>query len=302
VDTSAAAAVIWKSTRSLGRVGTLWVGCGVALFLHGLVLSLPQWRERPISELARLQSRDNTPELLQFTSQAAQTGLGKGVTTPGSPQLPPPKQGEALPVSAPTREFGPSKKGRATRLQPRNPSSAASFALGGDGRPSSVTDSQRWPASRDRREDGKASKSDHQFVNGVSSDWRTAMERLHAIGRESLSSREGAKGSEGSTPTASLAMAEDKGVIRLDANSSLGLAYQSLWKDATPQRILSLEESGRPISTVEVRQVSWRNVRVAELPIRHGQILIVADKTFLFWLHNDLLYFLQDSPSAQSRG
>lgn len=129
------------------------------------------------------------------------------------------------------------------------------------------------------------------------------MERLQAIGRQSLSFKEGSKGSEGSTPTAaSLAMTEDKGVIRLDANSSLGQAYQSLWNDAIPQRILSLEGSGRPISAVEVRQVSWRKVRVAELPIRHGQVLIMADKTFLFWLQNDLLYFLQDSQLAQSRG
>jgi len=289
--------------RRLGRVGTLWVGCVVALFLHGLVLSLPQWRERPHSEPERLQSRDNTPELLQFTSQAAQTGLGERVTSPGIPQLPPPKQGQAVAVTAPTRESGPSKTGRATRLQTRNPSAPPSVALGGDGRRSTLRRSQRWPMSRDRRGDGKASKSDHQIGNEVSNDWRTAMERLQAIGRQSLSSLEGAKGSEGSTPTAaSLAMAEDKGVIRLDPNSSLGLAYQSLWNDATPQRILAPEESGRPISGVEVRQVSWRKVRVAELPIRHGQILIMADKTFLFWLQNDLLYFLQDSQSAQSRG
>jgi hypothetical protein len=288
---------------SPGRVKALWVGAVVALSLHGLVLSFLQWRDLRHKDSERLQSRDNTQELLQFSSQATQTRLGKDAAIPSTPQLPPPKPRHSAALSASTREPGQSRTGRVPRGQPSGPSAIAPAELEGrDGPRFIMAGSQRPAASGDRRENAKTAKSSRYFQSVISSDWRTAIERLRTVDRQDLASREVQKAGPSSLGMASLVSAEEKGVIRLDENSTLGLAYRELWREATPQTILPINVSGGSNFPVEVRRVSWRNVRAAELPIRHGQLLIVADKTLLLWMQDDYLYLLQDSPSAQSSG
>jgi hypothetical protein len=48
-------------------------------------------------------------------------------------------------------------------------------------------------------------------------------------------------------------------------------------------------------SPVEVRLASWQEVRASELPVRHGQFLLMRNTMLLFWLQADHLYLLQAS-------
>jgi hypothetical protein len=106
---------------------------------------------------------------------------------------------------------------------------------------------------------------------------------------------------EGSTaamtmPTSSLIPAtEGKGIVRLDKESILGRAYLELWSKATPDKPLAADEAGGMTSAVEMRRVPWRNVRASELPIRHGQVIVLGEKLLMFWLQDDALYLLQTS-------
>jgi hypothetical protein len=96
---------------------------------------------------------------------------------------------------------------------------------------------------------------------------------------------------------------EGKAAVRLAMDSSLGEGYQALWKEAKSQVTLPpLSDSQATMGPVDVRQVSWRNVRASELPIRHGQLLLLADKLLLFWLQGDHLYLLQTTRSGAGSG
>ncbi|MEB3319268.1 MAG: hypothetical protein VKO39_14160 [Cyanobacteriota bacterium] len=93
---------------------------------------------------------------------------------------------------------------------------------------------------------------------------------------------------------------EGSSAVRLRSDPSLTQAYQSLWSQARPF-VLPLRARGHKAMSVEVRQASWREVRAREIPIRHGQLLIMPEKVMLLWLEGDHLYLLQSSRQKDSK-
>ncbi len=294
--------MIRRNGDSTGQVRALWIGGVVALSLHALVFSFLQLRDLRRSRPERLRSRDNTPELLQFSNQAAQAKPPKEVVAPRIPMLPPPTLRDSPAASVPSRESGRSSAGSARGFSSRGAPGTAVAATSREGQDPSGGNPKRMRTDGDRRKDRTTTRLQRPLLKASTNEWAAALERLQTLDPQEVSSREAQKGGAGAAATG-WAAGEGKAVVRLDPNSSLGQAYQALWSEASPQRRLpTLSGSGGPSASVEVRRASWRNVRAAELPIRHGQILILADKIFLLWLQDDHLYLLQASPIAESRG
>jgi hypothetical protein len=130
-----------------------------------------------------------------------------------------------------------------------------------------------------------------------SGDWAVAMERLRAVVRQERSPSETVAGAVVDSADDTTVAQAGKTVVRLANNSPLRDPYRSLWMQADPIRVpLQRRASGKTSVPVDVRQVSWQQVRASELSIRHGQVVVMPEKVLLFWLQGEHLYLLQ-SPS-----
>lgn len=285
-----------------GRFRALGVGGIVALSLHGLAFSFLQLRDLRRIRPQWVQSRDNTPELLQFSSQMAQAGPPREAAAPRIPQLPPPSRGASSALSLPRQERGPSSAGRVSDFSPSAARGTASVTVSRQGRGITVGKPKRMATDADRRKGRPAIGSPDPLLNESTTDWAAALARLQSLDPQEVPSREPPKGGAATAATG-WGLGDGQAVVRLDPNSNLGKGYQALWAEASLQRRLPTRSgSGGSGAPVEVRRVSWRNVRAAELPIRHGQMLILSDKRFLLWLQDDQLYLLQAPSSTESRG
>lgn len=93
MDPSTAVAMNFNQTLPK-RAHPLLMGFILALVLHALLLSHLQLRRSKMKTPEPLQSRDNTPELLQFSSQPVQATNLQVLPLPNARILPPPSKGE----------------------------------------------------------------------------------------------------------------------------------------------------------------------------------------------------------------
>ena len=282
--------------RPEGNQRSLLLGGLVAVSLHALVLASLHLRDREPSSPGPLRSKDNTAELLQFSTQSVSLGRLSGRDLPSSLPLPPPPD-----LLSPSNLFrkGPSRAvaaGRVRGLQPHRAGSSKAGLL-----------AQRFGVSR-------GSALERQGATGVSGatavvpravaagkfdlsgDWAVAMERLRAVVRQERSSSESSLGAVVDSAH-DTTVAQAGRIVQLASNSPLRELYRSLWTQADPISVqLPIRASGNTTVPVDVRQVSWQQVRASELSIRHGQFVVMPEKVLLFWLQGEHLYLLQ-SPS-----
>lgn len=244
-----------------GRRRSLWLGGVLAVSLHALLLAGFHGRGRERMEPEPLRSRDNTPELLQFSSQPAPLTRLDGVPLPPARALPPPP-------------------GRISRGQGNGPPASGPAPLPQRPGLSRQKDQERRPASR---APSVAEAGTHGDSPG---DWAMAMEELRAAAAQEPVPADAAAGT-GVAP-------EGKAPVLNAMESPLKEAYEDLWKQARPHVVPSWRRpSGIPALAVEVRQASWRQVRVSAVPVRHGQWVVLPDQRLLLWLQGDKLYLLQ---------
>lgn len=277
----------WPS-RLTARGAPWLVGCVAALSLHALLFSFLQLRGSRPRGPGLSRSRDNTPELLQFSSQPAPTVSVDALPLPKSRLLPPPPE----------------------LLPPLRPAQAATGATGPQGR--SARRGQRPevssinPAGLSPRA-GLAQQGDQgrRFASGATptattgpdnqADWAMAAEHLRRFVRQDPAAAS-FKASVDST-----AAQDGQAPVRMALDPPLQQAYQTLWQRARPLAPQPLgRESSDLTSAVEVRQASLRQVRAAAVSIRHGEFVVLPDDVQLFWLLGDHLFILQ-SPRNPSR-
>jgi hypothetical protein len=252
----------------------------VAVSLHVLFFAFMHLRDRGTGESGRLRSRDNTAELLQFSSQAAPSSRGQ-------------EEGQALPPNLPL----PPPPELHSPLNPHRT---------GQKRPVTSTDANRRPADgplasrtagvAQRRGGSRGSGVAGSGPRGVdsSADWAEAKERLRVFLRQEASSSASSPGAM--MDAANDTSAETSPAVRLVGDSPLTQAYQALWTQARPYAVpLPMHAVGNTTPAVEVRLASWQEVRAKATPIRHGQMLVFAEKVMLLWLQGDHLYLLQSS-------
>lgn len=249
-----------------GRRRSLWLGGVLAVSLHALLLPVFNGHERERTEAEPLRSRDNTPELLQFSSQPAPLTRLDALPLPPARALPPPP--------------GRGSRGQGNGPPPGGPAPLAqrrdiSRQKGQDPRPASGA---RAVAEADKQVDSPG-------------DWAMAIEQLRAAVAQEPFPADAAAGT--------VVDPEGKAPVLNAMESPLKEAYQELWRQARPRAVPSLRRpSGTPALAVEVRQASWRQVRVSAVPIRHGQRIVLPDQLLLLWLQGEKLYLLQVPRSA----
>ena len=271
--------------RPEGNKRSLLLGGVAAVSLHALFLASLHLRDKELKPFGPLRSKDNTSELLQFSTQSVSLGRLSGRDLPPSLPLPPPPD-----LHSPSNSF---RKGASRAVAPRRatghqPHRAASSKAG--------LLAQRHGVS------GATAVVSRAVAAGKfdqSGDWAVAMARLRAVVRQERSPSESSLGVVvDSAPDTTVAQAGK--IERLGSNPLLLEPYRSLWTQADPISVqLPNPVSGNTTVPVDVRQVSWQQVRTSELAIRHGQVVVMAEKVLLFWLQGEHLYLLQ-SPSQRN--
>ena len=270
-----------------GNKRSLLLGGVVAVSLHALFLASLHLRDREPRALGPLRSKDNTAELLQFSTQSVSLSRLTGRELP--PSLPLPQPPDLLSPSNLVRK-GPSRAvaaGRATGLQSHR---ASSSKAGGHAQRHGV-----------RGATAVVSKAGAAGNFDKSGDWAVAMERLRAVVRQERSPSETVVGAVVDSADDTTVAQAGKTVVRLANNSPLRDPYRSLWTQAHPISVsLPSRASGKTTVPVDVRQVSWQQVRASELSIRHGQVVVMPENVLLFWLQGEHLYLLQSPVHSNS--
>ncbi|MFN9546054.1 MAG: hypothetical protein ACK6AD_03140 [Cyanobacteriota bacterium] len=210
-----------------------------------------------------MRSPDNTAELLEFSSRPTPLASLAVLPLPPSRALPPP------------------------------PGQGATAGAQRRGQPAQADQERRLARAGSR---GVSAAASGQESAG---DWALAVEQLRAFASQEPARAAPSSAASVDPPTAD--DAQGKAPIRISLESPLHATYQTLWAQARPHVAPQLNRiSGHLAVPVEVRQVSWPQVRSADLPIRHGQIVVLPDKLLMFWLQGDKLYLLQTSMAPLS--
>jgi hypothetical protein len=283
-----------------GRRKTLWIAGIIAVSLHGLLLSFLHLRERRPRDVGLLSSRDNTAELLQFSSQPISvTPLGEQISPP-SPPLPPPSGSSSNPLRP--RDHRAAAQGQ-VRAQPDGP---ASGGISMTRQSRSLTRRRGAEGQKPSRGRGQSSEVARDLAAtskvDVHTDWADALGRLKQFAEQepppSQPVRDGGLDRVSEATPASLTTV----AIRLAKDSPLRQAYQGLWSKARPHVLSpSNRASANKEDAVEVREVSWQQVRASEVPIRHGQLVVFPENVLLFWLQGDHLFLLQSAKRWEAR-
>ena len=275
----------WQS-RLQAKRGVLVMGCVAAVSLHALLFSYLQIRGSKSSGPEGLRGRDNTPELLQFSSQPVPRVSFDGLPLPKNSLLPPPPA-----LLTPLRSARAAKGG----LQPPG---ISTHGLGKEStslnsRPLSPRGGLAKQAGQGRR---LATAANPNASTGADSqrDWEMAIEQLQGLMRQERTASSFAEFVDAT------AAKDGQPRVRMALEPPLLQAYQTLWQQAQPLAPQPLgRDSGKKTLVVEVRQASLRQVRAAAVSIRHGEFVVLPDDLQLFWLQGERLFILQ-SPRSQS--
>lgn len=247
----------------------LLVACLTASALHGLLLSFHQLkRARSSTPAPILQSRDNTPELLQFASQPAPLTSLESIPLPKASVLPPPPPADLLqPLAVQRGPASPAKKASTTAVKKPTGRIISRAKLPAQGRTSSP---------------GLSSP----VTGGPLAD---ALQQLRV-----LQEREASPPSKGLQEA--MAKQEGEGDAGLPAAVSAEQqeAFQELWKTARPPQGTSLK--GLPeaeIAGVEIRQLPLRQDKKSIFEFRHQQVLRLKETLVLLWIDGETLWLLQ---------
>ncbi|MEB3335738.1 MAG: hypothetical protein VKP70_12230 [Cyanobacteriota bacterium] len=252
-----------------GRGAPLVVACLAALTVHALGLALLHGRRTGPERPAAFATRDNSPELLQWSSQPAPLPNLEVLPLPKSAVLPPPP--DRLPaLRRPSGAGGPPQQRSGRRAKgPGGPPGPARSGRGRQGR-QGASAPPSGPQAAGFKEGGDSAE-----------DWSLALEQLAAVAR-----RETPRADEG----------DDRPPGRLALEPSAREAYQALWSQGRPYRVplAALEPTG----AVAARQVSLGQIRAAALPIRHGEAIVLPGEVLLVWLQGERVLLLRSTSSS----
>jgi hypothetical protein len=250
-----------------GRASSpLWGACGLALALHALVLSFVHLRQTRQAPPVALPSRDNTPELLQFSSLPTPMANLAVLPLPQSRVLPPP---------AIRRQPSPN---RARRLVPRREESPAS-------------------TPERRREPGSGPAVSRLADQEGPTPWEKALAQLNSVVSQEAIPPEPSL--PPLVPSERKAAAEGKPAVVHALAAPLRESYQALWQAARPAADPRFSQSlGQSTINAELRTISPRQARAAAVPIGHGQGVVLPESVLLFWWQGETLYVLQSQRQA----
>ncbi|MFN9629929.1 MAG: hypothetical protein ACK59A_06820 [Cyanobacteriota bacterium] len=275
-----------KSGLRLGKRGTpLVVGFGLAITVHVLGFSLVPGRRPVQGGPAPLENRDNTPELLQWSSQTAPLPNLEVLPLPKSAVLPPPPAAY-LPRKGASGRRGPVKGARGQGPGGAWLTSTARSGESQQGRPGAT------------RQAGKPRIAGPLDGGGQGGDWAMALNQLQAVVERNPPGADAAQDAVAAPSTAAM---EDSGPPRRLALESPGReAYQSLWRQARPQRLPPLPtQAPGTRGAPEMRQVSLGQVRAAAVPIRHGELVVLPGEVLLIWLQGEKIFLLRSATPPQ---
>ncbi|MFM7641164.1 MAG: hypothetical protein ACKO45_06390 [Cyanobium sp.] len=255
----------------------LLLGFVIALALHGLALSflqLKRSRERPPQILI---SRDNTPELLQFASQASAPSSFPGLTLPKATVLPPPPSNlftPRQPALAGTKTVKVKASSQPKLKQPRIPTKGR------------LKLAQRRPPAFER-----------------SGDWQLlAVQHLRRFQRQEQ---------ETGVVAASESLPDASDLERLEALepgtqgpvSPQPENYQALWNRSQLQSPDAWQKvlAANPGPAIEVRQLPVEQSKEIGAHIKHRQIVVLGPQVILFWIDGSRLWMLQSARTQASR-
>lgn len=247
----------------------LLVACLTATALHGLLLSFHQLKRARSSPPAPiLQSRDNTPELLQFASQPAPLTSLESIPLPKASVLPPPPPADLLqPLVAQRGPASPAKKASTPAVKNPRVRIISRATVPAQGRTSSP---------------GVSSPVTGEPLANALQQLRVLQEReasLPSKGLQEATAQQEGKGDAG-LPVAVSAEQQE--------------AFQELWKTARPPQQTSLK--GLPeseIAGVEIRQLPLRQDKKSIFEFRHQQVLRLKETLVLLWIDGETLWLLQ---------
>ena len=254
----------------------LLLGFVIALALHGLALSffqLKRSRDRPPQTLT---SRDNTPELLQFASQASAPSSTPGLALPKATVLPPP------PPNLFTHRQ-PTLAGGKVKVKASPPPKLK--------QPRIPTKGRLQLAQRMRP------------VSERSGDWPLlAVQHLRRFQRQEHET--GLAVAAESPPAAS----DPERLEGLDPGhqgplSPLPESYQSLWNRAQLQSTVAWQKvlAANPGPAIEVRQLPVEQSEEIAGQIQHRHIVVLGPQVILFWIDGSRLWMLQSARTQASR-
>ena len=261
-----------KSSFRLPRAGVpLLIGFVAAVAFHALFLAYHKLRQSRLTPPAQLPSRDNTPELLQFSRQPAPLTTFEVLPLPKASLLPPPPSPDLL---AP---LGPSRSRQGTGVEPQRSSTKSRVAQG-----------KRSPnvALQQRKPGGQRQYSPALEPRLETSDWALAEEQLRNFVEHYPGS-----------PQEGKANAQDFS----EPDSAQQEAYHKLWTLAQPRQLPtqpSTEDATK--LAIEIRQLPLQQSRADDLEIRHRQIVVLNGEILLFWLDGQQLWILRSPRDLSS--
>ena len=261
-----------KSSFRLPRAGVpLLIGFVAAVAFHALFLAYHQLRQSRLTPPARLPSRDNTPELLQFSRQPAPLSTFEVLPLPKASLLPPPPPPDLL---AP---LGPSRGRQGSGAEPSRPMKKTRVAQG---------KGSFKVALQQRKPEGHRQQSPPLAPRLETADWALAVEQLRTFMELHPASALDGK-----------ANAQDFS----EPDPAQQQAYQKLWNLAQPrQRPIEPSAEGSAKLAIEIRQLPLQQTRADDLEIRHRQIVVLNDEILLFWLDGQQLWILRSPRDLSS--
>ena len=261
-----------KPTFRLPRVGVpLLISFVAAVVFHALFLAYHQLRQSRLTPPARLPSRDNTPELLQFSRQPAPLSTLEVLPLPKASFLPPPLSPDLLAPLGPSRGRQPS--GPAPSRAPKKPRVIQGKAS------SKVALHQRKPGGPRQQSPALLPRLENSLLAEAAEQLRAFVE-LHP-----------------GSPQEGKANAQDFS----EPDSAQQQAYRKLWNLAQPSQLPSEPSIEDAIKlAIEIRQLPMKDSRVDDLEIRHRQIVVLNDEILLFWLDGQQLWILKSPRNLPS--
>lgn len=267
----------------------LMFGVVVALPLHALGLFYFHWqRTRPLPPDI-FQSTDNTPELLEFSSQATPLKPLDPGPLPKALVLPPPR------TSSWKTRHSSQAAGRKLVGTIANPSNHKFTRVPGRRSSKGLLQSSRGSQTPANWMVGQPSQA------GSSVDWSDVLRHLRAFQRD----EEGISALSGSDSPEPRSISNEHGEsspVLQNLDASQQEAYQGLWERARP--ILNqpwprglAESKGPPI---EVRQLRFDQPLPSDLQISHRQIVVLGDQVLLFLLDEKRSWLLRSVRKAPS--
>lgn len=245
-----------------------------AMALHALLLSYVQLKRSKTAPTQPLRSRDNTPELLQFSSQPAPLTTLDVLPFQKASNLPPPPPHDLLSPLRPSPKLPSQQR---LRTGPRAKVSRAAKLLIPK-RLSSVGSGTR-PSDRlsSERQDG----------------WDVTLQQFRTFRQPSGPS---AANLPGEPPDDPLERGEGPLNVLTDLDAAQQMGYQRLWSLARPSLSTpKLKPPGDPGDpAIEIRSLPLNDQLDSNLEIRHRLIVVLQEKAYLFWLDDQKnLWILQ---------